>query len=563
MEKSWKSKKESLIKDSGYYFPQKTDRLKSSRAIAFALIISTHAFIIFLLNHQLDLKVLGFADNKNPLNVFKQKVDIKTHNELQKEYDASIDAIKDRDMKIAALEKQVEQILDSRRDNIADLENQIKELKKTKFSLIENMENKLNDFNRELFQKEQNTTLAIQAHAERLEQKDLEIKLLKEKLLAFDDLSKEKNAKVIKQDELIQSMREKIDKLSALQIETSKTKNKQIQDLNEKIEQTKVENSIKVANVEKLVKEKDRLIDRQNKKIKLMKGNLDKLIEELKNEKMLNVQLTTQVKQKKEIKGLDQIQKEINKLVDSDSSINWDEENKHKTKVEVVASKAKTESKTQNNSEKEFQQILRELKNKEIKTAKELKKIEKIEKKKEKTLKAKEAKSEKVLAQKKLEIANQRKLRGLETEGKFSDGISDSKLNLTKPVEKKKEPQLIANPAKKKTNKANTKTVKRNVTNTPSLVPAPVTMTKPFKIYTEKVHVVELNENIGLISSKYYNTSKRLDIIQLANPDLNIAEIEVGQKIVIPNIQIESVIFRNGKRYYAYPEARKALLQSK
>lgn len=358
-------------------------------------------------------------------------------------------------------------------------------------------------------------------------------------------------------------MKEKIEKLSALQIETSKTKNDQIQELNKKIENIKVESSVKIANVEKIVNQKNLVIDKQNKRIKLMKSNLDKLIEELKNEKMLNVQLMTQVKQKKEIKGLEQIQKEINKLVESDSSIDWGEGKKQNTKVEVAASKTKPESKTKTSSEKEFQQILSELKSKEIKTAKELKKIEKIEKKKEKTLKAKEAKSEKALAQKKLEIESKRKLRGLKAEEKVSGGISDSKLNFSKPVEENKGPQLKAKPVKKKMAKAKTKTVNRNVTNMPSLVPAPVTMTKPFKIYTKKIHVVQLYENISGISTKYYNTSKRLDIIQLANPGINIAEIEVGQKIVIPNIQLESVFFKEGKRYYAYPEARKALLESK
>ena len=115
MEKYWKSRKESLIKDRGYYFPKNTDRLKSSRAIAFTLIVSTHAFIIFLLNHQLDLKVLGFADNKNPLNVFKKKIDIETFDKLKTDYQKSLVSIKDRDMKIDALEKQVDQILKSRK----------------------------------------------------------------------------------------------------------------------------------------------------------------------------------------------------------------------------------------------------------------------------------------------------------------------------------------------------------------------------------------------------------------------------------------------------------------
>ena len=73
-------------------------------------------------------------------------------------------------------------------------------------------------------------------------------------------------------------------------------------------------------------------------------------------------------------------------------------------------------------------------------------------------------------------------------------------------------------------------------------------MTKPFKIYTKKIHTVKLNENLGGISTKYYNTVRRIDIIKLANPNLKTSgEIEVGQKLVIFNIKIESVIFEDDK----------------
>ena len=70
------------------------------------------------------------VDNKNPLNVFKKKIDIETFDKLKTDYQKSLVSIKDRDMKIDALEKQVDQILKSRKNNIADLEKQVKELKK-------------------------------------------------------------------------------------------------------------------------------------------------------------------------------------------------------------------------------------------------------------------------------------------------------------------------------------------------------------------------------------------------------------------------------------------------
>ena len=101
---------------------------------------------------------------------------------------------------------------------------------------MENMQYNLNDFNRELNLKDQNTTSAIQAYTEQIDQKDLEIKLLNEKLVAFDELTKENKAKVEKQNELIQSLRENTNKLSTLQIETTNKKDDQIKDLMRKME---------------------------------------------------------------------------------------------------------------------------------------------------------------------------------------------------------------------------------------------------------------------------------------------------------------------------------------
>ena len=78
-------------------------------------------------------------------------------------------------------------------------------------------------------------------------------------------------------------------------------------------------------------------------KISLMKDNLDNLIEELRTEKMVNLQLVNQAKQKQEIKGLDQVKADIEKLIESDSAIKWKVGENNKAKDQTKPSEKKYE----------------------------------------------------------------------------------------------------------------------------------------------------------------------------------------------------------------------------
>ena len=63
----------------------------------------------------------------------------------------------------------------------------------------------------------------------------------------------------------------------------------------------------------------------------------------------------------------------------------------------------------------------------------------------------------------------------------------------------------------------------------------------------DKIHKIKSGEDLMKISKIYYNTYRKWKLILRANPNVDSGGLKVGQEIIVPNIETEYVVWRNGK----------------
>jgi hypothetical protein len=71
-------------------------------------------------------------------------------------------------------------------------------------------------------------------------------------------------------------------------------------------------------------------------------------------------------------------------------------------------------------------------------------------------------------------------------------------------------------------------------------------------ILTKTDHIVQSGEDLMVISKRYYNTHQKWRLIRDANPSVNTMLMNVGDTIVIPNVEMEEVVWINGKMRAAH-----------
>ena len=72
------------------------------------------------------------------------------------------------------------------------------------------------------------------------------------------------------------------------------------------------------------------------------------------------------------------------------------------------------------------------------------------------------------------------------------------------------------------------------------------------EILTRTTHIIAKGDDLMLLSNKYYNTHQKWKLIKQANPTLNLMMMNVGDELIIPNVETEEVVWVNGRMKPAY-----------
>lgn len=81
----------------------------------------------------------------------------------------------------------------------------------------------------------------------------------------------------------------------------------------------------------------------------------------------------------------------------------------------------------------------------------------------------------------------------------------------------------------------------------PASHPAPEETAENYEIRTSLEHTIQKGEDLMQVSKIYYNTHKKWTLIVKANPEIDFNKLEVGQVVIVPNIEDEVVLWIDGK----------------
>jgi hypothetical protein len=173
------------------------------------------------------------------------------------------------------------------------------------------------------------------------------------------------------------------------------------------------------------------------------------------------------------------------------------------------------------------------------------------------TLKLKKQNEDLFLQVKELDKANYRLLSyvgSLKNQINILKNTKQPTLNMNSPLAKKEYETIKYN---KKIVHANTlnKKIKKYInpsTNNTLRAPASAPVNNgmdsaEYEIYSLEKHVIASGEDLMKVSKIYYNTHSKWKLIVIANPDVDMNRLTVGQTILVPNVENEKVVWIEGK----------------